>query len=222
VSAASDGGAEGLPESLRDMLLARIHGLSAAGQDVVRAAAVGGRRVHHELLAGAADLDEGQLTQAIREAVREHVLVADGDSVTFRHPLLQEAAYGELVPGEGARLHAACAHALEDRPELAGGTRATVTAEIAHHWLHAGDRPRALGASVRAGLEAERAPRRPTTSRARSSCGTPFPTLASARASSAPTCWRAPPTRPRGAAPPSRRSSWCPRRSSSSTRAATR
>jgi DNA-binding CsgD family transcriptional regulator len=32
-----------------------------------------------------------------------------------------------------------------------------VTAEIAHHWLHAGDRPRALGACVRAGLEAERA-----------------------------------------------------------------
>ena len=149
--------AERLPDSLRDMLLARIHRLSASGQDVVRAAAVGGRRVHHELLAGAAGLDAAPLTEAIREAVREHVLVADGDNVTFRHPLLQEAAYGELVPGEGARLHAACAHALEDRPELAGGTRATVAAEIAHHWLHAGDRPRALGASVRAGLEAERA-----------------------------------------------------------------
>jgi DNA-binding CsgD family transcriptional regulator len=157
VSAGARDGAERLPDSLRDMLLARIHGLSDSGQDVVRAAAVGGRRVHHELLAGAAGMDEDRLTEAIREAVREHVLVADGDSVTFRHPLLQEAAYGELVPGEGARLHGACAHALEDRPELAGGTRATVAAEIAHHWLHAGDRPRALGASVRAGLEAERA-----------------------------------------------------------------
>jgi DNA-binding CsgD family transcriptional regulator len=157
VSAAEQEGAERLPETLRDMLLARIGGLSASAQDVVRAAAVGGRRVHHELLASAIDLDEAQLTHAIREAVRDHVLVADGDSVTFRHPLLQEAAYGELVPGEGARLHAACARALERRPELAGGTRATVAAEIAHHWTHAGDRPRALGAEVRAGLEAERA-----------------------------------------------------------------
>ena len=116
VSAAEHDGAERLPETLRDMLLARIGGLSASAQDVVRAAAVGGRRVHHELLASVIDLDEAQLTHAIREAVRDHVLVADGDSVTFRHPLLQEAAYGELVPGEGARLHAACAHALERRP----------------------------------------------------------------------------------------------------------
>jgi DNA-binding CsgD family transcriptional regulator len=157
VSAAEQDGAERLPETLRDMLLARIGGLSASAQGVVRAAAVGGRRVHHELLASAIDLDEAQLTHAVREAVRDHVLVADGDSVTFRHPLLQEAAYGELVPGEGARLHAACAQALERRPELAGGTRATVAAEIAHHWTHAGDRPRALGAEVHAGLEAERA-----------------------------------------------------------------
>jgi DNA-binding CsgD family transcriptional regulator len=157
VSAAEHEGAERLPGTLRDMLLARIDGLSGAAQGVVRAAAVGGRRVHHELLADAIDLDAEQLTRAIREAVRDHVLVADGNSVTFRHPLLQEAAYGELVPGEGARLHAAYARAIERRPELAGGTRATVAAEIAHHWLHAGDRPRALGASVRAGLEAERA-----------------------------------------------------------------
>jgi DNA-binding CsgD family transcriptional regulator len=157
VAAAGQDGAERLPETLRDMLLVRIGRLSASAQSVVRAAAVGGRRVHHELLAGAIDLDAEQLTRAIREAVREHVLVADGDSVTFRHPLLQEAANGELVPGEGARLHAAYARALERRPELAGGTRATVAAEIAHHWSHAGDAPRALGASVRAGLEAERA-----------------------------------------------------------------
>ena len=78
------------------------------------------------------------------------------DGYAFRHALFSEAAYGELLPGERARVHAAFAAALEARPDLAGGNTATVTAEIAHHWLRAGDEPRALAAAVRAGTEAER------------------------------------------------------------------
>jgi DNA-binding CsgD family transcriptional regulator len=155
VAASRDSG-EGLPATLRDMLLARIHALDASAQAVVRIAAVGGHEVHHELLAGACDLGEPELSDALRGAVREHVLVAAGDGFAFRHALLSEAAYGELLPGERARLHGAFAVALEARPDLAGGNAATVAAEIAHHWLRAGDDPRALAAAVRAGGEAER------------------------------------------------------------------
>jgi DNA-binding CsgD family transcriptional regulator/tetratricopeptide (TPR) repeat protein len=155
VAAAQEGG-EGLPATLRDMLLARIHALDASAQAVVRIAAVGGHEVHHELLATAAELGESELSDALRSAVREHVLVATGDGFAFRHALFSEAAYGELLPGERARLHAAFAAALEARPDLAGGNDATVAAEIAHHWLRAGDEPRALAAAVRAGAEAQR------------------------------------------------------------------
>jgi DNA-binding CsgD family transcriptional regulator len=155
VAAAREGGA-GLPATLRDMLLGRIHALDPRAQEVVRIAAVGGRDVHHELLAMAAGLPEPELSAALRGAVRGHVLVAVGDDFAFRHALLGEAAYGELLPGERARLHAAFAAALEARPALAGGNAATVAAEIAHHWLRAGDEPRALAAAVRAGGEAER------------------------------------------------------------------
>jgi DNA-binding CsgD family transcriptional regulator/tetratricopeptide (TPR) repeat protein len=157
VEAASHGGTERLPATLRDVLLARITALGAPAQAVVRAAAVGGRRMHHELLAATAALEELQLADAIREAVRHHVLVADGDALAFRHPLLQEAAYVELLPGERARLHASCAQAIEARPGLAGDTAAIVAAEIADHWWRAGDRPRAFEAAVHAGLEAQRA-----------------------------------------------------------------
>jgi DNA-binding CsgD family transcriptional regulator len=122
----------------------------------VRIAAAGGRNVHHELLATAAGLPEPELSEALRGAVREHVLVAVDDGYAFRHALVSEAAYGELLPGERARLHAAFAAALEARPDLAGGNTATVAAEIAYHWLRAGDEPRALAAAVRAGGEAER------------------------------------------------------------------
>jgi DNA-binding CsgD family transcriptional regulator len=155
VAAAQEGG-EGLPATLREMLLARIHALDARAQAVVRVAAAGGRNVHHELLATAAGLPEPELSDALRGAVREHVLVAVDDGYAFRHALFGEAAYGELLPGERARLHAAFAAAMEARPDLAGGNTATVAAEIAHHWLRAGDEPRALAAAVRAGAEAGR------------------------------------------------------------------
>jgi DNA-binding CsgD family transcriptional regulator/tetratricopeptide (TPR) repeat protein len=154
--AASRESGEGLPATLRDMLLARIHALDASAQAVVRIAAVGGHEIHHELLATASELREPELSDALRGAVREHVLVAAGAGFAFRHALLGEAAYGELLPGERARLHGAFAVALEARPDLAGGNAATVAAEIAHHWLRAGDDPRALAAAVRAGGEAER------------------------------------------------------------------
>jgi DNA-binding CsgD family transcriptional regulator len=157
-AAAGRDDAGGMPETLRDILLARIGALDAVAQEVVRAAAVGGGRIHHSLLASAVALEEPRLTDAIRETVRHHVLVADDSSLVFRHPLLQEAAYGELVPGERARLHAACATVLERAPEFAGGSAATVAAEIAHHWWQAGRQPQALTAAVRAGLAAEGVP----------------------------------------------------------------
>jgi DNA-binding CsgD family transcriptional regulator/tetratricopeptide (TPR) repeat protein len=155
VAAAQEGG-EGLPATLREMLLARVQALDARGQAVVRTAAAGGRHVHHELLATAAALPEPELSEALRGAVREHVLVAVDDGYAFRHALFSEAAYGQLLPGERARLHGAFAAALETRPDLAGGNTATVAAEIAYHWLRAGDEPRALAAAVLAGGEAGR------------------------------------------------------------------
>ncbi|HKE81704.1 MAG TPA: AAA family ATPase [Solirubrobacteraceae bacterium] len=156
LAAARNGSADGLSPTLRDTLLARIAALDNDADVVVRAAAAGGRDVHHRLLAAVAGLPEPALTEALRAAVRHHVLIARDDGFAFRHALLQEVAYAELLPGERARLHAAFASALEAHPDLAGGTTATVAAEAAHHWLQAGDNPRALAAAVRAGTEAER------------------------------------------------------------------
>jgi DNA-binding CsgD family transcriptional regulator/tetratricopeptide (TPR) repeat protein len=156
VAIAGGDSADRLSPTLRDMLLARIAALDPDAQAVVRAAAAGGRQVHHRLMEAAAGLTEPELTDALRGAVSHQVLVARDDGFAFRHALLQEVAYGELLPGERKRLHAAFAAALEASPDVAGGTTATIAAEIAHHWLRAGDDPRALAAAVRAGSEAER------------------------------------------------------------------
>ena len=150
--AAGDSGA--IPETLRDTMLARLDSLGPAARQVVGVAAVCGRRVAPELLDAAWKGPEDELDGALRDAVRRHILVAEEGRYAFRHALLQEAAYGELGLRERTRLHAACAEALERRPELASGT---VAAELSHHWLRAGDEACALAAAVRAGMEAERA-----------------------------------------------------------------
>src|SRR5262249_17758780 len=85
----------GLPAGL---LPARLQRLSAAGQQVVHAAAVAGRRVDDDLVRQACGLDEPEYEQAVREAVANQLLVPDGEEgYAFRHALLREAAYADLL-----------------------------------------------------------------------------------------------------------------------------
>jgi DNA-binding CsgD family transcriptional regulator/tetratricopeptide (TPR) repeat protein len=156
--AATENG-DAIPATLRDVFVGHLARLDPSSQQVVRAAAAIGRHVDHELLASVAELPEGRLLPALREAVRQRLLVPEPDGRTygFRHALMREAARGELLPGEREQLHARIAEALAERQELAGGTAATVAGEIAHHWRAAGDAPRSLAAAVRAGSEAARA-----------------------------------------------------------------
>ena len=148
--AAGAGDAEvALPPTLADVVLTRVQGLSEPAQQVLRVAAVAGRRVPHRLLAEAAGQPEANLERGLREAVGAGVLVADSASGTyaFQHALLQEAAYGELLPSEQTRLHAAYARLLAAEPEGAA-------AELAHHCLASHDLVGALAASMRAAEDA--------------------------------------------------------------------
>ena len=144
-----------LPASLRDAMLVRVERLSTRTQEVLRVVAAAGRRVDYRLLAAAAPGSEDGLSAALREAVDAHVLVPHAGAYGFRHALLREAVYAEVLPGEREALHARLAAELQARPELAGAG-STVHAELAHHWHAAGMPERALTASVQAGLEAER------------------------------------------------------------------
>jgi DNA-binding CsgD family transcriptional regulator len=144
-----------LPARLADLLLARTERLSPAAQQVLRAAAVTGRRVDDELARQASGLAGPEYDEAVREAVAHQLLVPDGDlGYAFRHALLREAIYGDLLPGERTRLHGRLAELLADQRRLAEvpGT----AAELAHHSLASHDIPGALAASVAAGREADR------------------------------------------------------------------
>ncbi|MFE5190832.1 helix-turn-helix transcriptional regulator [Streptomyces sp. NPDC056628] len=144
--AATDTGGDGVPSGLADVLLIRFEQLSDTAQQVLRTAAVAGRRVEHDLLRGAVGLPEDELEAALREAVgRQLLLPGDGDTYAFRHALAREAVYADLLPGERARLHGAFARLLAAR----GRSRETA-AERAHHSRESHDLTEALAASLEA------------------------------------------------------------------------
>ena len=136
-------GDEGLPATVRDLLVARLEALSPATQQVLRTASVIGRTAPYRLLEAVVDVSGERLEEVLRTAVSAHVLRAEGDGLTFRHALLQEAVAASLLPGEAARTHRRIAEALTKDPGLAG-QGARVAGRLARHWAEAGDQAQAL------------------------------------------------------------------------------
>ena len=148
--------ADDLPPTLRDILLLRSERLPASAQALLRVVAVGGRLVSDRLLATVSALEESERLAALHEAVSHHVLESRGlGGYAFRHELVREAVYHQLLPEERSRLHTAYGHALSAQPELASDPD-TVVGDLARHWFAAHDLPRALAAAVAAGSAAER------------------------------------------------------------------
>jgi DNA-binding CsgD family transcriptional regulator len=144
-----------LPYGLAELLLARTVDLSSPAQQVLRVAAVAGRRVDDELVMLGAGLTTAEYESAVRESVARQLLVPDGSGgLAFRHALLREAIYNDLLPGERTRLHARLAELLADERRLAEVPGSA--AELALHSLASHDIPGAFAASVQAGREAEK------------------------------------------------------------------
>jgi DNA-binding CsgD family transcriptional regulator len=144
-------GGGGMPATLLDVLLARVERLSEAGQLVLGVAAVAGRGMPHRRLGAVAELADAELEEALREAVRHHILIpCGGEEYRFRHALVREAVYRDLLPGERVRLHASFAklYAAEQ------GTYRGCAASLAHHSMESHALPQALAASVVAADEA--------------------------------------------------------------------
>jgi DNA-binding CsgD family transcriptional regulator len=145
-----------LPVSLRDILLARVDALDDNTQHVLRCAAIIGRSHDHRLLAALADLPEPALLDALRNAAEHQILVSDGIEYRFRHALVHEAIYDDLIPGDRVALHGRVAELLREHPQWFDGTTSQLVSELACHWDAAHDAPRALTASFDAAKAAER------------------------------------------------------------------
>jgi DNA-binding CsgD family transcriptional regulator len=137
-----------LPTGLAGLLLSRVERVSDEAQQVLRAAAVAGGGAADDLVRAASGLPDDAYEAAVREAAGHQLLAPDEpDGYRFRHALLREAVYGDLMPGERTRLHARLASLLAGVPGAA--------AELAHHSMASHDIPGAFAASVLAGGEAE-------------------------------------------------------------------
>ncbi len=144
------------PQTLRDAFMVRIERLPADARLAARLVSAG-RRCSEQTIADATGIPIDALRTALREAVAEQVLVpgADGRFV-FRHELLREALYDDLLPGERGELHLALARTLEQQTWGEADAEVERVTAVATHYGAAGDQAAALRATVAAALQAKR------------------------------------------------------------------
>ena len=148
-------GTTGVPQTVRDLMLARFNVLDEPSRHLVRTAAVIGATAPQAWLAAAAGFDDNTTRGAARAAVDRGLLIAGGDGTSyhFRHALLRQAVLDELLPDERVALHHAIAAALTARPAVAVGIDRI--ADLARHWDSARDASPALRWLVTAAEQAE-------------------------------------------------------------------
>lgn len=106
----ADGNAEAMtiPVTLQDSLLARLDRLSSA-KEVAQRAAVLGREFSYPLIAAVAGMDEAALQDGLARLVAAELLFVRGvppeATYTFKHALVQEAAYESLLKRTRQQLH---------------------------------------------------------------------------------------------------------------------
>jgi DNA-binding CsgD family transcriptional regulator/tetratricopeptide (TPR) repeat protein len=144
-----DGRDDSVSATVADIARARVRALDRPTRHLLQLVAAAGGHVSVAVLADIISPDD--LADAVRHAVDAHLVVCEGggDRVSFRHGLIGDAVYEELLPIERMQLHRAIACALVDEPD-------TGSARIAYHWYRAGEHAIAFGASVRAGRAAVR------------------------------------------------------------------
>jgi class 3 adenylate cyclase/tetratricopeptide (TPR) repeat protein len=145
-----------IPTTLHDSLIARLDRLASV-KEVAQTAAVIGREFTHELLAAVAPMTVNELGGALEQLVQSELVSRRGEppdaTYTFKHALVQEAAYQSLLKSKRQQLHARIAQVLEEQLTDAGEAGLEV---LAQHWTSARLAERAIPYWRRAGERAAR------------------------------------------------------------------
>ena len=155
-----DGGADVIPLSLHDLLVARLDRLGPARR-IANIGAVIGRQFSYELLSAVAAWPDQMLRSALGVLKRSGVVRQTGmppaSTYLFRHALMRDAAHDSIIKSDRQNLHAQVAATLEARfPEV----RDTQPEVLAYHlsqtatpvtalpyWIAAGRRAAARAAN---------------------------------------------------------------------------
>src|SRR5262245_4409327 len=110
--------ADAIPTTLAGSLMARLDRLSTA-KEVAQRAAVLGREFGYWLLAAVADMDDAGLRHGLARLVDAEIVFQRGEppeaTYTFKHALVQEAAYESLLKRTRQQLHGRVVDVLRER-----------------------------------------------------------------------------------------------------------
>lgn len=141
-----------VPATLRDSLMARLDRLIPV-KEIAQIGAVVGREFPWTLVAAVSSMSEVELTDALDSLVASGLVFQRGvppeATYTFKHALVQDAAYDSLLKAKRQELHAAIAEAMRtrmpeiptDEPEVLAQhyTLAGMEAEAVPLWRRAGE-----------------------------------------------------------------------------------
>ena len=129
--------AANVPETIQDIIMARLDRLGEDGKRTVQVASVIGREFLVRLLSRVAGLTE-QIDQLLHELQGLELIydkgAAQDPAYIFKHALIQDVAYNSLLRERRRSLHRAVGYALED---LYPDRLAEHYAELAHHFAQA-------------------------------------------------------------------------------------
>jgi predicted ATPase len=126
-----------IPLTLRDSLMARLDRFAPV-KEIAQTGAAIGREFSYELIAAVAPHAKPELDQALAQLVASGLAFQQGtppDAVyTFKHALVQDAAYDSLLKARRQQLHGKIATVIDERfPNI----EATEPELLAHHYTEA-------------------------------------------------------------------------------------
>ncbi len=140
-----------IPTTLQASLMSRVDRLGSA-REVLQIGATIGREFSYDVLAAVAGLPDAVLQDALIRLTEAELVFLRGTPPSaiyiFKHALIQDAAYANMLRGRRQALHGAIALVLERRfPELVRSTPEV----IAQHFERAGQSEKAIGYWQQAG-----------------------------------------------------------------------
>ncbi len=146
-----------IPDSIHEVVMARVDSLDGAKRQLLQTAAVIGASFHTEVLGGIVE-DVTRLADDIEALLHAEFLVRSaaerGGVYDFKHPLIQEVTYESLLHARREVLHRKVAETMERVfPEDVPG----YTGMLAYHYGKGGAAEQAESYLFRAGAEAARA-----------------------------------------------------------------
>jgi predicted ATPase len=159
-----------VPATLHASLMARLDRLTRAAKEAAQIGAAIGREFSYEILALVAQRNEAELRAALDQLCDAGLVFCQGTppqaTVSFKHALVRDAAYGSLLRARRQQLNACIASALEaEFPEIADKqperlaqycAEGAETEKAVAYWVEAGRQSVARHAMIEAVAQARK------------------------------------------------------------------